>query len=32
MTTAGETFESIINEFRETSKAMIGEEVHEGYP
>ena len=32
MTTAGETFESIINEFRETSKEMIGEEVHEGYP
>jgi acyl dehydratase len=32
MTTTGETFESLVNEFREASRGMIGEEVHEGYP
>ena len=32
MTTTGDTFESLVSEFREKSKEMIGEEVHEGYP
>ena len=32
MTTTGDTFESLVSEFREASRGMIGEEVHEGYP
>ena len=32
MTTTGESFESVVDEYRQLSKAMLGEEVHEGYP